>query len=349
MSRALKNSKRKQTRGSGRLSKRDYQNMKGHKKTHSKALKPAEDWNAKLKEKWEEDDIMKSYNGFYDHSWNYRNVKITVNPYSCCRSSCGIEDYNKCKNPVTNMFTQTSYNMDWGKLSSEDLQQLNSIEYNIRKTEADDTRKRITDKSHEHYIPAENYSIGFLQADEWLSREDEKLKKHRDDSLYFIKKQMWINVYFSCGQHLMSNFSSIFYMGSRLNGHYVKKPDSDEWCHFKDKFYYMYKRDDTKIYDEINTLPVVFKFNKKNYKTILRQKSDLILRKRNFNFLYGQQSWRKTGFCMICEVTHHWDPEDSPCAGYFDACDCCGHAEKHHYTDSEYDVEFNKRQLSMMW
>lgn len=130
----------------------------------------------------------------------------------------------------------------------------------------------------------------------------------------------WVNAHFSCRAHLSDKFNDAFGGGGRLSNHYYRTHD-DKWAHFKDAYFL------TGI-PSPSPMPE-FTMNKRNYRKVLRAKSELLLGKRNFTFYYLPDcSQRKTGFCMVCEI-EHWPGEYE-----------CPHADRFRYVDAEWDQHY---------
>jgi len=314
----MKKSKKYSSKGSGRLSKKDFDNMKGHKKNHD-FIKKDLDWKERYNDMIEDIKLEKKYSFKPEHSWNHKNITFSIESYNCCNSGCGVS--GKCSNEISHMFGETSYNIDWSKLTDNELIKLNEMFYTKRRTRLDD------------YINNPNYIVGGYTKEEWINHEGNILEKYKDDDLYFVKKNMWIRIYFTCKKHIYSSLSSVFYMGSRLHFHYVKS-DTNAWGHFHDK--YLYPNECKQI--EYNNIYENSEFilTEKNYKKVLREKSDLLIKKRNFSFYYDEQSWRQTGFCTFCESKFEECNEYTNINNRGGICDC-GHSKKSHYFDDEWD------------
>ena len=179
-----------------------------------------------------------------------------------------------------------------------------------------------------------------MNASDYVASITEEIRVHVQDPMCKVKDVLWCRIYFTCRTHLLKLLNGIFCPGGRLHAHFVKRPDNDQWVHFKDSFWY--KRPSELPLDDQDTM---FTLTGENYLKVLRSNSHVLMKKRNFNFFYDVDSWRRTGFCCLCSMNY----SDDECSKFVDADlnECvCGCSREHHYIDEEWDVVFEKEGIT---
>lgn len=291
--------------------------------------------------------LTKPWHNRYDRcgQWKYKGIKITLHSFQCDEH---------CPNPPDHLIVRSGVDMDWEHLSSKNYQLLSElvkksdIEYLERtKSEIDPKNKPLDYDENKgycsEYTPAENYRIDGMQSDKWVIVQEKRLSDPEADFCGQIK---WSQVIFCCHECLRGTVSGSFCPGGRLNNHYVRKKDSDQWVHFNDSLWFTHLHKDTDKYQEyhhlLEDLPVEFRLTSKNYRRVLRSKSNLLICKRNFSFwCLPCKSHRLTGFCTLCEsVAGLHDSDCLSFQGDDKECTKCHHDRSVHYFDPIWDQAY---------
>lgn len=274
--------------------------------------------------------------------WIHRGVTITMHNFEC----------PDCPNQPDHLIVRSGLDMDWLNLTPKNYQLLGEM----MKTSDLEYLKNVKDRidpsnkpanydepgycdmrdNPERYISPENYSINGMRADEWVIEETQRLSDPETD---FLEDDKWSQVIFCCHQCLKSTLSGSFCPGGRLNNHYVRKPETNQWVHFNDSLLFSHMNNREYI-DTLSDLPVEFSLTHKNYRPVFRSRPNLLLEKRNFSFWnLPCKSNRKTGFCTLCEAVAGYN--DSECLLYEEyedgVCGHCNHDKEVHYFDPVWD------------
>lgn len=328
----MKKSKKHFGKGKGRLSKREFREMKGYKANHEPATEPElpnSESEVEVNPFWLLAAKPWHNEAYYEtNDWKYHGIEVKCNQFKCYEE--------KCDAPVTQMIVRSSCDMDWANLTDDDFQNLDEISKNEHVNYMDQVREELITRDADSC-----WTIDWLPANEWLEKAEEELDSAKP--LDYIKKLMWARIYFFCDNHMMGCMNGIFCPGGSLNYHLIRRTDSDEWVHFKDEWFYQNR--DSLPWD---TLKTEFRLTSKNYQKVLRSRSKEILEKRNFSYVYlPHKSTRNVGFCMVCDFKEG-RLADSSCPKFEESettdtseasvnkC-TCGCPKRLHYFDESWD------------
>jgi len=275
---------------------------------------------------------------------NFPVFSCTIDNYQCHTSDCPYE--------VSHLLVKSDCNVNWNRINSEFLRELNSIE-------RERAYKELTVNTDYWNKMAEQWGFDLDRVqhwsgnstNDWLQDDIDHYTKLCQKPLGFILPKMNCEIFFSCDDHLMSNLSSSFYNGGYLNNHFIKKVRTNEWVHFKDSYYCV---DPSEL--NLNDSRILFRMNVENYMTVLRECRFIIFGKLN-NITYFGESLGKSGMCTLCDCTAHKELKsrdyinrEQVNAMGFRYCRC-GHRHIHHYFDDDWDdfIEDPNKECTLKW